>query len=338
MNSMTALNRLNGLAFSFYTYGAFAAACNLDIFEQLKDRPLSPEDLAKRLNVNPDACHRLLAAMQQLELLQHSNGLYKNSELGAYLTRDAEVPMWFTQKDHYFSRLWEYLPDAMREFSPRHQQAWNRTAQELYQAIYSDDEQLRRFFRLLDSYNVPIGEEAGRRIDFGKRSCILDVAGGTGSFAASVVRTHPRLRGISLDLEPVRKLSLEMATRLGVQDRFEFVVGDMFAGSYPAADVIFLSYILHNWTDENCLKILRHCYDTLPSGGMLIVSEKVLGPDRSGDWWGVMMSLQMLVAFQPGSKERTEREYEVLLHESGFQRMELIKLDAPRDLLLAYKP
>lgn len=338
MKSLVALNRLNEIAFSFYTAGAFAAACNLDIFEHLEKAPLSAKELAGRIGVHPDACLRLLAAMQQLGLLSQSEGTFRNTEIGAHLTRGAEVPLWFTQKDHYFSRLWEYVPDAMREYAPRHQQAWNKTAQELYQAIYSNEDQLRQFFRLLDSYNVPIGEETAKHIDFSGHTRILDLAGGTGSFAGTVVKRHPSLTGVCLDLAPLRNLTEEMVKRAGLEGRFEFVTGDMFAGGYPKADVIFLSYILHNWSDENCIKILRHCHATLPSGGMLVVSEKVLNPDHSGDWWGVMMSLQMLVAFQPGAKERTQAEYQALFTESGFGISKLTKLDAPRDLLIALKP
>lgn len=339
MEPLNALERLNEIAFSFYTAGAFAAASNLKLFDCLADGPHEASTVASRLQVHPEPCRRLLVAMQQLGLVEQKNGQFKNSELGAYLQYDAKVPMSFSQQDNYFYRLWEYLPDAMREFSPRHEQAWGKTAQELYKAIYSNDNQLRQFFRLLDSYNVPIGAEAAKRLNFEDYHCILDVAGGTGSFAAEVVKTHGHMRGISFDLMPVQKLCEEMITRSALQGRFEFRVGDMFKGeTYPKdADIIFLSYILHNWNDENCRLILANCRDALPKGGMLVISEKVLQADGSGDWWGVMMSLQMLVAFQPGAKERTLDEYHALLREAGFAMPELIRLKAPRDLLVTFK-
>jgi hypothetical protein len=339
MQALNALEKINHIAFSFYTAGAFAAASNLDLFNHLRNGPHSHEVIAKKMGVHPDACRRLLVAMQQLGLVDQRNGQFANSELGAFMQDDSPVPMWFSQKDNYFYRLWEYLPDAMREYSPRHEQAWGKPAQELYKAIYTDPEQLRKFFRLLDSYNIPIGVEAANRIDFSNRRCILDLAGGTGSFAGQVVKANPHLKGITLDLPPVKPVCDEMVARAGIADRFSFLVGDMFDRStYPQdVDVIFLSYILHNWDDSHCIKILTHCRDTLPKGGMLVVSEKVLGADGCGDWWGVMMSLQMLVAFEPGAKERTLDEYRMLLKEAGFGGEELITLQAPRDLLVAYK-
>lgn len=335
---LDALNKLNSIAFTFYTAGTFSASCNLKIYDVLTS-PKTPAELAQAVDIHPDSAQRLLSAVENLGLVEQSNGKYVNSEAGHYLSESSHHPMAFHQNDCYFYHMWEFLPDALREYSPRHQQAWNQSAQELYKAIYGNEQQMRHFFRLLDSYNWPIGEETARVVDFSEYRKILDVAGGTGTYAATVVKQYPNLSGVCLDLEPVRHLSEEMITKNNLANKFEFIAGDMFKNEYPKdCDVIFLSYILHNWDENNCLTILKNCYDALPSGGMLLISEKILNNDYSGDWWGVMMNLQMLSAFQPGAKERTENEYYELLKKSGFVTPKLYRLDAPRDVLIAFKP
>jgi len=45
----------------------------------------------------------------------------------------------------------------------------------------------------------------------------------------------------------------------------------------------------------------------------------------------------MMVAYESEARERTEAEYRSLLNETGFDFVELIRLDAPRDLLVARK-
>jgi acyl-CoA reductase-like NAD-dependent aldehyde dehydrogenase/ubiquinone/menaquinone biosynthesis C-methylase UbiE len=338
VNPLDALNKLNSLAFTFYTAGTFSASCNLKIYDVLTS-PKTPGELAQAVNIHPDSAQRLLSAVENLGLVEQTNGRYVNSEAGHYLSESSNHPMAFHQNDCYFYHMWEFLPDALREYSPRHLQAWNQSAQELYKAIYGNEKQMRHFFRLLDSYNWPIGEETARVVDFSEYRKILDVAGGTGTYAATVVKQYPNLSGVCLDLEPVRYLSEEMIAKNNIADKFEFLAGDMFKNEYPRdCDVIFLSYILHNWDETNCLIILKNCFDALPSGGMLLISEKVLNNDYSGDWWGVMMNLQMLIAFQPGAKERTENEYYDLLQKSGFVTPRLYRLDAPRDVLIAFKP
>jgi hypothetical protein len=46
----------------------------------------------------------------------------------------------------------------------------------------------------------------------------------------------------------------------------------------------------------------------------------------------------MLIVCEPGARDRSEAEYRSLLEEAGFRDMELIRLDAPRDLIIARKP
>jgi len=54
--------------------------------------------------------------------------------------------------------------------------------------------------------------------------------------------------------------------------------------------------------------------------------------------FGVAMSLHMLLLCEPGARERTEDEYRTLLEESGFEMVKVVRLNAPRDLLIARKP
>ena len=120
--------------------------------------------------------------------------------------------------------------------------------------------------------------------------------------------------------------------------RYRSESADLFLGPYPkGADVIALGWVPHDWNDENCRKILRHCYDALPAGGRLLILESILKDDLSGTDFGVLMSLHMLVVCEPGARERSEREFGALLEETGFKVESLVRLAAPRDLLVARK-
>ncbi len=54
--------------------------------------------------------------------------------------------------------MWEFLLDALREFSPRWQQALGTTAEETFAALYEDPVRLRRFCQLMDAFSLPIGD------------------------------------------------------------------------------------------------------------------------------------------------------------------------------------
>ena len=340
MKPVEALNRLNEIAVSFMVTQTFCAACNLGVFEELSHGPTSAEDLARKLSVHPDGCRRLLVALKQLGLVDRTSDRYQNSELGGFLTSASPVQleplsMWGNPWPH----MWEFLLDAIREFGPRWQQALGTTAEESFAALYEDPVRLRRFCQLMDAFSLPIGQEIAERFDFTPHRCVMDVAGGPGGLAIQIGRKYLHLRGIIMDLPPVCKVAEECIEANGLSGRFTTQTADLLTGPYPSgADAITLSWILHDWGDENCRKILRNCFEALPSKGVLLISETVLNNDLSGTQFGVLLSLHMLVVCEPGAKERSEAEHQSLLEEAGFRDMEVVRLDAPRDLIIARKP
>ena len=104
------------------------------------------------------------------------------------------------------------------------------------------------------------------------------------------------------------------------------------------ADVITLGHILVDWSDDNCRKILRNCFEALPSQGALLVIESVLNNDFSGKKFAMMLDILLLLLCEPGARERSEAEHRSLLEEAGFQSIEVIRLEGPRDLIVARKP
>jgi hypothetical protein len=166
----------------------------------------------------------------------------------------------------------------------------------------------------------------------------MDVAGGPGGQSIQIGLKHPHLRGIITDLEPVCVVAREHIGANGLTSRFTAVAADLIAGPYPTgADVVLLGHILHDWSDETCRKILRNCAAALPAKGVLLISESVLRPDFSGPNLAHLKDLLMLVANEPDARERSEQEYRSLLDAVGFDAVDVIRLEAPRDLLVARK-
>ncbi|KAF2296676.1 hypothetical protein GH714_001113 [Hevea brasiliensis] len=105
----------------------------------------------------------------------------------------------------------------------------------------------------------------------------------------------------------------------------EHVGGDMFT-SVPKGDAIFLKWILHDWSDEHCLKLLKNCWEALPSDGKVIVVESILpmAPENIVSSHIVYKQDLFMLAQTPGGKERTQKEFEDLALKSGFSSCEVI--------------
>lgn len=338
--ALEALNYFNGVVTRYCESQMFFAACNLGIFEQLAAGPATAGELAHELKVHPDACQRLLIGLAQVGLLHRNGDRFSNSDLAAHVTGAAALSLApLTAWGNLFYPMWGHLDDAVREYGPRWQQTFGANQQETFANLYQNPTALRNFCGLMSAYSVPQGTLVAETFDFSPYRCVLDVAGGVGGLIIEIGKRHPHMNGIVMDLPPVCALADEAIAAAGLTTRYRSEAADLFAGPYPAgADAISLSWVLHDWNDDHCLQILRHCYDALPSGGALLITESVLSEDRSGTPFGTVMALHMLLVCEPGARERTEDEYRTLLEETGFETEELVRLDAPRDLLIARKP
>ena len=89
---------------------------------------------------------------------------------------------------------------------------------------------------------------------------------------------------------------------------------------------MLLQWICHDWSDEHCFKLLKNCYDALPENGKVILVDCILPvvPDTSLATKGVIHADVIMLAHNPGGKERTEKEFEGLAKGSGFKGFEVM--------------
>lgn len=111
---------------------------------------------------------------------------------------------------------------------------------------------------------------------------LLDVGGGTGIYSIALLQKNPRLRAIVLDRPEVLKLAREFAASYSVTDRMEFLEGDMFTVSLPAADFVLLSNILHDWDVPDCQTLISRCAASLRPGGRLLIHDVLLNDALDG--------------------------------------------------------
>ncbi|XP_042518770.1 (R,S)-reticuline 7-O-methyltransferase-like [Macadamia integrifolia] len=163
----------------------------------------------------------------------------------------------------------------------------------------------------------------------GSGSVVVDVGGGIGMAVAEIVKTHPHIKGINFDLPHVIDTAPQYP---GVSH----VAGDMFA-SIPKADALFLKWVLHDWSDENCINILKNCRNALPEkSGKIIILEVVLEPKDEGLFAEIGLAFDLLMISHTGGKERTKIEWMKLLEEAGFPRYKIIQIPALPSIIEAY--
>src|SRR5260370_30237137 len=146
--------------------------------------------------------------------------------------------------------------------------------------------------------------------DFSRFNVIGDIAGGRDHLLRAILEAVPRSKGILFDLPHVVNEASELAS-----ERLTLQAGDFFKDPLPKCDVYILMEIIHDWPDNEAVAILQAVRRAANPGAPLFLVETIVfaapGPD-----WSKMLDIHMLTLL--GGKQRTLREYQTLLEQSGF--------------------
>ena len=266
---------------------------------------------------------RLLDACVALGLLEkRGNGEYVNTpESDRFLRSDSPDTLsgYILYSNSVLYPMWANLEDAVREGAPRWKQTFNLDGP-IFSAFFRTDESMREFLKGMHGVGRLSSPAVAAAFDLSRFHHLVDLGGASGHLAQAARERYPHLQTTVFDLPAVKKVYPET------------VAGDFFTDPLPPADLYALGRILHDWSDSKCRPLLRKVCDTLPSGGALLIAEKLLD-DRNIP--AHMQSLNMLVCTE--GRERTADEYAALLHETGFSTVESRRAGAPLDATLAIK-
>ncbi|KAJ7948380.1 O-methyltransferase [Quillaja saponaria] len=158
---------------------------------------------------------------------------------------------------------------------------------------------------------------------------LVDVGGGTGTVAKAIGKAFPDLECTVFDLPHV-------VADLQDSEKLKFVGGDMFE-AIPPADAILLKWILHDWSDEECLKILKKCREAITDKGKVIIIDMMM-ENKKGDEESVETQLffDLLMMVLVTGKERNEKEWAKLIFSAGFSDYKITPILGLRSLIEVY--
>jgi hypothetical protein len=165
--------------------------------------------------------------------------------------------------------------------------------------------------------------------DFSPFSTVADIGGGRGHLLQAILDRCPNVRGLLFEQPHVVR---EISNR--ASERFALIAGDFFADEIPQSDAYVLMEVIHDWNDEDSLKILSAVSDAAPKGASLLLVEQLM-PDIATPNWVRMLDVHMLALF--GAKQRTKSEYEKLLTAAGFQPRRSIDTPSGATIIEALK-
>ncbi|XP_052520182.1 uncharacterized protein LOC128071344 [Budorcas taxicolor] len=312
------------------------AANELDLFDIIAKAGhgacISPREIVSHLPTNnPDAssavdrllqllaAHSMVTCSTNILADGHVERLYGLSAAGKFFVKDENrfslaqtLALSFHRK---YIAAWCNIKDAVLGGGVPIQ---NVTGMSLFELIRTDPEFGELFNMSMAAHSATIVKRLLRKYKgFEGFRSIVDVGGGHGATLNMIVSEYPSITAINFDLPNV----IDTAP---CYEGIEHVGGDMFL-EVPRGEGIVMKYILHNWSDDKCVKLLKNCYKALLANGKVIIMDHILAKVPQIDNDGKCAThLDSIMFTMVGGKERTEEEFKTLARRAGFSKFGVV--------------
>jgi hypothetical protein len=287
------------------------AVTDARIADALLDAPQSAEQLAKTTATHAGALNRMLRFLAAYGIFEAREGGWAHSPASRFLRTD------HPQSLRGYVLLCA-LPSFQKGFASL---AYSlRTGQPAIEKISPEG-----FWKLLESnpedariFNEGMAVKARGQVagvvahyDFARFGTIADIGGGHGHLLQAVLAAAPKSKGILFDQPSVIEEAAGIAS-----DRLRLQAGDFFTDAHPVADLYLIMQVIHDWNDEDSVRILSGIRRSAPAHATLLLVEAVV-PDPPKPDWALLVDLTMLALLH--GRERTRNEYQKLLASAGFR-------------------
>jgi hypothetical protein len=302
------------------------AAATYALADHLARGPAAAAEIAEMANTDPSATFRLLRACASLGLVTYDGEcrFTATSLLNTLRTDNAQslrdLAMLMAGPGNWLP--WGRFVDCVKTGQP---QAVAALGKMVFEYIAERPAESQTFTRAMKRAITFVTEEVARILDTRSATVIADIGGAGGSLLHAVLQANPAPSGIVFDLPNIAEIAKGAAAEVGLERRVTSVGGDFFE-AVPAADLYLLRYILHDWDDAACIRILQNCRRAMLPGGRVAVIEQVLG-DIGQPGPAPLMDLNMMVML--GGRERSETEYGQLFAAAGLRLATTIETNTP---------
>lgn len=297
---------------------ALYAAAKLGVADILHEGPRTTAELAKQLEINESALHRILRALASRGIFEESSPrTFANTTQSGYLRTG--VPgsvrslVIFWGSEYYYGSFGQILHSVHTGQSGRSK----LFGMDGWEYLRQHPEVARMFDDAMTDISSLLGPSVASAYDFGQWRSVMDVGGGNGILLAAILRAHQGLRGVLADLPHV----LERAKQRGflggeLERRSTMQPCDFFREVPSGSRAYVLKHVIHDWDDEHALSILGNCRRAVPPDGALLLVEWTL-PEGNDPSEGKLTDVVMLI--MTGGKERTVAEFRQLVASAGFR-------------------
>ncbi|MBB5953785.1 C-methyltransferase [Saccharothrix tamanrassetensis] len=313
------------------------AAAQLGLADAIGEEPVGVTELAEKVGADRTALRRLMRSLATLGVFHATDvDTYAHTDVSRVLRADAEGGMrdvvLLAARDWNW-RLWRRLADAVRGTDV----ATEEFGKDLYSYLAEDAPEDHVIFdaAMAAATDGLVGPVVDRLDVTGVRT-VADVGGGEGTLIRGVLERHADVTGMVVDLADVLPRIDPELTAGSLSDRFSAVVADCLDSIPVRADLYLLKHMVHQWNDEDCVRLLGNVAAAAAPGGRVVVIEQVVRGDGPDAAFTMIMDLQMMLIV-PG-RERTEEDFAELFERAGLEFVGITPTESMVNLIEARVP
>ena len=258
------------------------AIVHLDLFSRLAEEPATVEEICRSLNTTArptDVMMTLFAAMGLVE--ERQQVFHLTAKAREHLVKGSP---WFLGPYYESLKNRPVALDLLKVLRTGKPANWGseKNEQDWHKAMETEAF-AAQFTAAMDCRGVYLAQAVAKALDLSQRRKLLDIAGGSGVYACSIVTHHPELSAAVFEKPPVDGIATRAIANRGCSDRVTVVAGDMLVGPLPDdADVHLYSNVLHDWDEPIVRKLLDTSFKALAAGGLIVIHDAFLNAARNG--------------------------------------------------------
>jgi hypothetical protein len=329
----TPMNRVIRLINGYRFSQAVSIAVRLGIPDHLAGGSKTADELAELVSVKSGPLYQVLRASASCGVFEEDeSGRFSNTPMSDCLRRDARGPariLALLLGQIHFAAF-DKLIQTVESGEPAFDKAFGLP---FFEYMAQHDE-LRRTFDVLMTNLFSVEVDAlMNAYDFPGAGRILDVGGGRGTVVRALLARFSNLRCGLFDLPVIANRTREEFIRNGMIERCAVETGSFFDSIPSNYDSYLLKHVLHDWADDDCIRILNNVRRATGHNGRLLICEYIVPP---GNQPSPVKEMDLLMLSTFAGKERSKSEFQTLLTKTGFKLDRVITSTTDLNVLEAY--
>ena len=270
MSAEWTAERVLELARSYQSACVLAAAADLEVFDLLRGRGRSAEEVARAVHSDPRALAVLLDAITALGLLRKQEA--------TYTVPDEVLPLVAPEGPGSVLRMLQHQANCLRSWAQLTSVVKTGKAAARVPSCRGAEADYASFIGAMDNICAPIADQIIAELGPMEFSRVLDVGGALGTWTAAWLRRYPGARATLFDLPEVIPAARRRIAEAGFAQRVEFAAGDFYVDPLPGgADLAWLSAIVHQNSREQNRRLLEAVGDCARPGWTGVDSRRTDG-------------------------------------------------------------